>query len=79
MTQNYRQRRILSVSISRIIEYRVLLAKHEDTGDLCALKIMDKTPEYEEAMTSIVLNEIKIMTSISHKNIVNLLSYSLSD
>lgn len=40
---------------------------------------MDKTPDHEEAMTSIVKNEIEIMTSISHKSIVNLLSYSLSD
>lgn len=52
---------------------------HEETEELCALKIMDKNPEHEEAMNELVLNEISIMNLITHPNIVNLLNYSMSD
>lgn len=62
-----------------LLLYSVLLGKHEETGELCALKVMDKNPDHEEAMHSLVSNEVEIMSSISHPNIVNLIQYSYNE
>ena len=40
---------------------------------------MDRNPDHEDAMLSIVSNEVDVMSSISHPNIINLLSYSYTD
>lgn len=56
-----------------------MLAKHEETGELVALKIMDKNPEHEEAMINLVSNEVEVMSSINHPHIVNLVNYSFYD
>jgi len=40
---------------------------------------MDRNPEHEDAMLSIVSNEVEVMSSISHPNIVNLINYSFTD
>lgn len=79
MHKNYWERSIFSVSSYSLNSFSVLLAKHEETNELCALKIMDKNPEHEEAMMALVGNEVDIMSSITHPNIVNLLNYSYSD
>eukprot|EP00344_Euplotes_crassus_P004575 CAMPEP_0197009382 /NCGR_PEP_ID=MMETSP1380-20130617/49875_1 /TAXON_ID=5936 /ORGANISM="Euplotes crassus, Strain CT5" /LENGTH=379 /DNA_ID=CAMNT_0042430601 /DNA_START=108 /DNA_END=1247 /DNA_ORIENTATION=+ len=40
---------------------------------------MDKNPEHEEAMDQLVQNEVDVMKTISHPNVVNLLNYSMSE
>lgn len=40
---------------------------------------MDRNPEHEEAMLSIVSNEVDIMSILNHPNIINLLNYSFTD
>ena len=40
---------------------------------------MDKNIENEENIFSLVSNEVEIMSSISHPNIINLINYSFTD
>jgi serine/threonine protein kinase len=52
-----------------------MLAKNKNTGDLCALKIMKKDSGYDTGMVEVVKNEVEIMKSLSHPNIINLLEF----
>lgn len=53
-----------------------MLAKHKNTGDLCALKIMRKDMGFDGGMTEIVANEVETMKGLNHPNIINLLDFS---
>lgn len=53
-----------------------MLAKNKNSGDLCALKIMRKDMGYDSGMTEIVMNEVEIMKTLSHPNIVNLIDFN---
>lgn len=53
-----------------------MLAKHKETGDLCALKIMKKDFGYGNEIVNVVKNEVEIMKNLKHQNIVNLIDYN---
>jgi serine/threonine protein kinase len=52
-----------------------MLAKNKNTGDLCALKIMKKDSGYDTGMFEVVKNEVEIMKTLNHPNLINLLDF----
>jgi len=54
----------------------VKLAKHKETGAVCALKIMKNPGSMDSSMLKLVMNEIEIMKELDHQNIVKLLDFS---
>lgn len=56
--------------------YRVKLARHKQTGAMCALKIMKNPGQADSSMMDLVANEIEAMKDLHHPHIVNLLDYS---
>ena len=56
--------------------YRVKLAKHKTSGEVCALKIMKNPGSMESSMMKLVMNEIEVMKELDHPNIVKLLDSS---
>lgn len=66
---------LIDLLILTFLVIRVMLAKHKTTGDLCALKIMKKDSGYDTGMFEVVKNEVEIMKSLNHKNIINLINF----
>ena len=55
---------------------RVKLARHKETGDIVALKIMRNSGSIDSSMMELVMNEVEIMKELNHPNIVNLRDFS---
>lgn len=53
----------------------VMLARHKTEGNLVALKIMNKDIEDDDRISAIVKNEVEIMKTLDHQNIIKLLDY----
>lgn len=51
---------------------RVKLAVHEETGEECAIKVMDKAKIHASAMTLHVRREIAIMKTLRHPYVIRL-------
>lgn len=56
--------------------FRVYLAQHKTTGNLVALKIMKKDSGYDTGMLEVVTNEVEVMKTLSHPNIINLVDFN---
>lgn len=54
---------------------RVLLAKHKETDQTCALKLMKRKEGPDDRKESI-MNEVNVMRKLNHKNIVNLIDFN---
>ena len=52
-----------------------MLAKNSKTGEFWALKIMKKGSSVDVGLLDIIKNEVKIMKSLKHSNIVNLIEF----
>jgi len=76
MFKNNRKRRIFRVSLYPIFNYRVKLAKHSETGAICALKVMKNAGGYDTSMMDLVRNEITVMKELDHQNLVKLIDYN---
>ena len=55
---------------------RVKLARHKETGAMCALKIMKNPGHVDSSMMDLVLNEIQAMKDLDHPNLVKLIDWS---
>lgn len=51
----------------------VFLARHQHTGNLCALKVMVRGDEFTNEYEDFISQEIEVMKELQHPNIMNLL------
>ena len=58
---------------------KVKLARHTETNQMSALKIMKRDDSISDSFIQIVINEIDTMKNLDHENIIKLLDFSDSD